>query len=59
MDWFKNEASLRDPLASHFVMAPFIREMFKKYHELTEGEVAVKNAQMKAEKALKMSMSAI
>ncbi|MBU4557202.1 MAG: hypothetical protein KJ747_10070 [Actinobacteria bacterium] len=32
MEWFKHEASLRDPNAEWYVIAPYIRRMLKEYH---------------------------
>ncbi len=32
MDWFTNEASLRDPTAQCYVIAPYIRRTLKAYH---------------------------
>ncbi|MDZ4251256.1 MAG: hypothetical protein U1A72_01615 [Sulfuritalea sp.] len=52
MGWFKNEASLREPDATQFVMASFIREMFKHYHGLGVGrndvELMLKRAELAA-----------
>lgn len=51
MAWFQKEASLREPDATHFVMASFIREMFKHYHGLTVGRNEVVLMQRRAEEA--------
>jgi len=32
MEWFKHEASLRDPNAEWYVIAPYIRRTLKEYH---------------------------
>ena len=37
MDWFQHEASLRDPGANWFVIAPFIRRTLLEYHKRTVG----------------------
>ncbi len=52
MTWFQHEASLRDPMAPHFVMAPFIREMFKEYHKIVVGKRDVQAVQRRAEESV-------
>jgi hypothetical protein len=37
MGWFKKEASLRDPTANCYVIAPYIRRTLKEYHKLELG----------------------
>jgi len=38
MSWFQKEASLRDPKADHYVIAPFIREMLLEHNKRIVGE---------------------
>lgn len=37
LDWFTEEASVRDVAAPHFVVQPFIRQMLLGYHEKLIG----------------------
>jgi len=37
MDWFKHEASLRDPKASWYVIAPYIRRTLIEFHKKEIG----------------------
>jgi hypothetical protein len=52
MDWFRNEASVRDTAASVFVVNPFIREMVLEYHVKIIGKAKQAEYVAKGRKAL-------
>lgn len=55
MEWFKHEASLRDPNAEWYVIAPYIRRTLKEYHHKELGTKKYMELTEKGEKSSKQA----
>jgi hypothetical protein len=55
MDWFKHEASLRDPNAEWYAITPYIRRTLKEYHHKELGTKKHEELIMKGEQATKQA----
>lgn len=55
MEWFKHEASLRDPNAEWYVIAPYIRRTLKEYHCKEVGPKRQMEMTAKGERASQLS----
>lgn len=55
MEWFKHEASLRDPNAEWYVIAPYVRRTLKEYHCKEVGTTKQEELTAKGEEASRMA----